>query len=125
MTQVTKPQIVRIEQLEKVDPPIVHCPICGKPSLKMVKGNGQINPCKHLVFILSDIASDFEYKSPEFDQKLSRNFNCSKISIGKVKNSLRKLGYDNKLLAFQITYGGMACGPNSCTELVAFEYTKV
>jgi len=125
MSRSNSPQIARIELANGADAPIVHCPICGNPTLKMINDQGQVNPCDHLVFILDCDLAEFEYKSPEFDQKLAATFNWRVISLEKVEKSLKKLGYNNELLVLEITFGGVACGPYSFTDLVAFDYSKV
>ena len=38
---------------------------------------------------------------------------------------LQQAGYDNKLLAIEITGGGMACGPIWHTDVFGFDYSTL
>ena len=43
----------------------------------------------------------------------------------KLRKLLERIGYGNKLLALEITYGGMACGPVWYTDVYGFDYETV
>lgn len=44
------------------------------------------------------------------------------LTFDTFKEFLQKAGYDNKLLAIEITYGGMGGGPMSFTDVYGFDY---
>jgi len=39
-----------------------------------------------------------------------------------VAEALALAGFDNKLLALEVTYGGMGCGPMWFTDVFGFDY---
>ena len=43
----------------------------------------------------------------------------------KLRKLLERIGYGNKLLALEITHGGMACGPVWYTDVYGFDYGTV
>lgn len=121
MSNEAMPQYVQIEQPFGCEPPVVHCPICGGATRAIEEG-GKVTPCAHLAFIYS--FEDFEYKSQEFEKKMEGIDDdlMEDLTFDTFKEFLQKAGYDNKLLAIEITYGGMGGGPMSFTDVYGFDY---
>jgi hypothetical protein len=118
----SNPQYVSVEQPFGTHQTIVHCPICGQPTIKPGAEDEacEITPCPHLAFIYINEISEFEYKSPDFAKRTKK---IEDYELGDdFKKKLKKAGYDNKLLILEITYGGMACGPVWYTDVYGFDY---
>ena len=116
------PQIACIEQPFGCAPPIVHCPICGKASMEIVDECGTVTPCPHLAFIYVGEIGDFEFQSADCEKRFEE-VDMDELDFDSFSKVLKSVGYDNKLLAIQITYGGMACGPTWYTDIFAFDYS--
>ena len=114
------PQYARVEQPFGCNPPIVHCPICGQAMFD----DDSVTPCRHLAFILVGEAGEFEYKSQDFGNRLI-NVDMQDMSFDNFVNVLQQAGYGNNLLAIEITYGGMACGPVWYTDVFGFDYRTI
>ncbi|HBC89256.1 MAG TPA: hypothetical protein DCZ94_20135 [Lentisphaeria bacterium] len=112
------PQYAQIEQPFGAKPPLVHCPICGKATFK---GQTKVTPCKHLAFVYIGENQDFYYKSQYFKRK-SEGVENKSLTPDTLRKFLKKVGYWNNLLAIEITYGGMACGPVCFTDVYGFDY---
>lgn len=121
MGKKSLPQVAHVQQPFGIDPPIVHCPICGQATLKMVKEYGKLTPCKHLAFIYVNAAGEFEYRSKELKDRIKTG-GLEDFDPDDFVKQLGKAGYDNKLLILAITYGGMACGPIWFTDYFGFDY---
>lgn len=115
----TEPQYARVEQPFGCEPPKVHCPICGKPSV--MSDDGEDAGCPHLAFIYVGEIGDFVYKSDDYQKRTSK-LGEEDIDFDNFKNFLKMAGYGNSLLALEITYGGMACGPVWYTDVFGFDY---
>ena len=76
MTDKSIPQYAEVEQPFGIEPPLVHCPICGEAPLK----ENEIVSCKHLSFIFVGEVCEFEYKSDKFNEKISQ-INDDEISL--------------------------------------------
>lgn len=118
------PQFASVEQPFGCKPPIVHCPICGKASIEIKDDVDEVTPCDHLVFIYIGEVSEFEYQSEDFEKRFNA-IKRVKISLNNFKDALIEAGYDNKMLAIEITYGGMACGPSWYTDIFGFDYSTM
>ena len=127
MTTQTSPQYAAIEQPFESEPPLVHCPICGNNTIK----DNEINPCKHLAFVYVGELNEFIYQSEVFETRFESTltehqeidedeYRCIRLDI--LQDCLKEAGYDNNLLALEITYGGMACGPIWFTDVYGFDY---
>lgn len=120
-------QYAQVEQPVNVNPPIVHCPICGNPSITLGNEGGEVTPCEHMAFMYVGEIGEFPYKSDDFDQRIKNvefedenNVDDDRYGIKKV---LADAGYDNKMLAIEITYVGISCcGPSSSTVICGFDY---
>ncbi len=120
-TDKKPPQIASIEQPFGCDMPTVHCPICGKAPLILSEEDGAtLEPCAHVAFIYIGAYGDFEYRSKDFDKRAQEAKQEFENSLE--LEALQTLGYDNKLLVLEITYGGMACGPVWYTDAYGFDY---
>jgi hypothetical protein len=118
-TEKTLPQIAKVEQPFGIEPPTVHCPICGQAMID----DGDINPCNHLAFIHAGAGcDDFEYQSDDFRSTDKAIDDDNGVSYETIKDILVSAGYDNKMLAIEITYGGMSCGPVWYTDIYGFDY---
>ena len=120
-------QYAQVEQPVNVDPSIVHCQICGNPSIAMGENGGEATPCEHQAFMYVGEIGEFTYKSDDFCQRIKNdefedenNVDDDRYGIKKV---LADAGYDNKMLVIELTYGGMtSCGPTWYTVICGFDY---
>ena len=121
MSEKSIPQYAQIEQPFGCELPVVHCPICGKATHHIGEEGAEVTPCPHLAFIYIGDAGDFEYTSQDFEKSME-NIDDEELTFDTFREFLQKAGYGNKLLAMEITYGGMACGPVSATDVFGFDY---
>jgi len=119
MDEKSLPQYAKIEQPFGIDPPIVHCPICGTAVFDNEEGCA--TPCPHFAFLYVGEVGEFEYTSVAFTKK-TESLEAENLDFETFSDFLAKAGYDNKLLAIEITYGGMACGPVWYTDVFGFDY---
>ena len=127
MSEKLNLQYAKIEQPFGAPPPIVHCPICGRATAEKSKNGYELNSCKHLTFIFvgeSDVreTSEFTYMSEDLKKRSEGN---TAEGIDNFKEFLAKAGYGNELLALEITYSGMACGPVSFTDVYGFDFNTI
>jgi hypothetical protein len=127
MAKKTKPQIASVEQPFGIDPPIVHCPICGNATITIDKvTGGEVTPCDHLAFIHVPEAGGFIYKSSDFDQRITKIEESDEDDgWDDFGDLLIKAGYQNNMLAIEITYGGMCHCPVYYTDIVGFDYAMI
>ncbi len=114
----SKPQVAHIELPFGFDPPAVYCPVCGK---LMLDGEGEPSPCPHLVFMHIGAAGEFAWTSEDFDKR-AEAANQDLSDWESIEKLLASLGYGANLLALELTYGGMSCGPIWFTDVFAFDY---
>ena len=119
MNQNSIPQYAAIEQPFGVEFTPIHCPICGQSTFDME--TGEATACTHLAFIYIGEVGDFEYQSDVFQQKW-QDVDVEKFEFDNFNQYLQQAGYDNKLLAMEVTCGGMACGPIWHTDVFGFDY---
>ena len=109
-----------VQQPFGCDPPLVHCPICGQASMKLDdEGMGTVTPCQHLAFIYVGAAGEYEYQSDDFAKRLAA---AEESDTDPSEELLLTLGYGDSLLALEISYGGMGCGPMFFTDVFGFDY---
>jgi len=121
MSDPEKPQYVAVEYpYPLTEIPVVFCPICGQPTYKVEdNGSSVMTPCSHLTFIFVESSGEFEYKSEEFKER-SLDHEDDDLSSENFEEYLIALGYDNSMLAIEITHGGI---PNVWyTEIFGFDY---
>ena len=124
MNQNSIPQYAAIEQPFGVEFTPIHCPICGQSTIDIEAGHA--TPCPHLAFIYIGDIGDFEYQSDAFQQKWqSLDIDVIEFKFDDFNQYLQQAGYDNKLLAIEITGGGMACGPIWHTDVFGFDYSTL
>ncbi len=137
MTEKLTPQYATIEQPFGCDPSIVHCPICG--SSTMNAETNEMQSCPHLAFIYICEISEFVYQSDDFktksrdwydkekedDSEYNEEEFAQKINLSDFRQTLANMGYDNNLLAIELTSGGMACGPVYFTDVYGFDYESL
>lgn len=111
------PQYAKVEQALGAEPPIMHCPVCGRATMD----DGDFSPCEHVAFVYMGATGDFEYQSEDFSKRRGED-HADDLSFDTFRDFLSKLGYDNKTLALEITYGGMACGPVWYTDVYGFNF---
>ena len=63
--------------------------------------------------------SEFTYMSEDLKKRSEGN---TADGIDNLKEFLAKAGYGNELLALEITYSGMACGPVSFNDVYGFDF---
>jgi len=115
------PQYAQIQQPFGCDPPVVHCPICGNPTLEIDEnGMEELTPCPHLAFIFTGTTEEFAYMSDDFIRKCG--FTDFQSEEETIEELLIKAGYRDNMLALEITYGGMGGGPVWFTDVYGFDY---
>lgn len=125
MKPASKPQFASVEQPFGCEPPRPHCPICGKAVVRLDdEGFARTDPCPHLTFLFVGEVGEFEYRSPAFEKKANGR-RLYDLDLVKLHKLLERVGYGNKLLALEITHGGMACGPVWYTDVYGFDYGMV
>lgn len=113
-------QYAMVEQPFGAEPPLVHCPICGKPTADLdEEGLGEFAPCEHTAFIYLTVVPDFAFMSEDFEK---RTEDIDVDDYENFKGFLEATDYDNKLLAIEITYGGVGCGAEWYTDIYGFDY---
>lgn len=117
MTEQAPPQYAAIEQPFGCEPVVLHCPICGTRTAEF----GGVNPCPHLAFVYASEEQEFVYESDDFVRRRER-LSAHQVQLQDVRALLAAAGYGNRLLAIEITYGGMACGPVWYTDVVGFDF---
>ncbi len=121
MSKATEPSYVKLEYSAGDDPPIVHCPICGNPTIVMGAEGGSVTPCVHLVFIYVGMISEFQYMSQSFEERTS-TVNSDDLDWDSFPEFLKASGYGSNLLALEVTHGGPACGPVWYTDVFGFDF---
>ena len=117
---MTMPQYAVIEQPSGGQIPVIHCPICGTPT-NIWDDEYDSDVCPHLAFIYLFSAGEFGYLTPKFEQRIEV-IKDEKLRFDNFQECLKKAGYDNKLLALEITYGGMGCGVSWNTDVYGFDF---
>ncbi len=136
---------VAIEQPFGVQPPQVHCPICGQCQFVEAGDEYLETPCEHLAFVFGGEEDEFVYASDDFaarferfDAELDARFPDEDARVGEAYEEassfyrdlfarrLADLGYGANLLALRITYGGMADGaPVWFSDVYGFDYATI
>ena len=136
---------VAIEQPFGVQPPQVHCPICGQCQFVEAGDEYLETPCEHLAFVFGGEEDEFVYASDDFaarferfDAALAALFPAADARVGEAYEEassfyrdlfarrLADLGYGANLLALRITYGGMADGaPVWFSDVYGFDYATI
>ena len=101
----------------------VHCPICGHPTIDRDEdeGTAKFSKCKHLAFIFVGELGEFECPSKDF-KKRTKKVDVEDLDFDTLPEYLQSAGYGNNLLALELTYGGIACGPVWFTDVFGFDY---
>jgi hypothetical protein len=115
----TLPQYSRVEQPFGMPPLLLRCPICGQVA---VDADGKQDArCPHLAFVYLSACGEFEYMSPDFAQRFGTEE--PSLDAATVAKTLKNLGYENQMLAIEVTYGGMACGPVWYSDIYGFDFS--
>ena len=117
---MTMPQYAVIEQPFGCPIPVVYCPICGAPA-NIWDDDFDSEICPHLAFIYLFSAGEFGYLTPKFERRIEA-IKDEKLTFDNFQECLKKAGYDNKLLALEITYGSMGFGSSWNTDVYGFDY---
>lgn len=136
---------VAIEQPFGLQPPKVHCPICGQQQFVEQGDEYLETPCEHLAFVFGGEEDEFVYACDDFAARFER-FNAdldARFADDAARASaeyeeassfyrdlfvrrLAELGYGTHLLALRITYGGMADGsPLWFSDVYGFDYALI
>ena len=115
------PQYAKVELMFGADAPVIHCPVCGKATME--SPDDGFSPCAHVSFIYMGVTGEFEYQSDEFAAKLE-SADTDNLSFDSFADYLAGMGYNNKTLALEVTYGGMACGPVWYTDVYGFSFAS-
>ncbi len=136
---------VAIEQPFGLQPPAVHCPICGQQQFVEQDDEYLSTPCAHLAFVYGGEEDEFVYGSDDFsarferfDAELDARFpteearasddyeDASSFYRDLFPRRLADLGYGNQLLAIRITYGGDGeDGPVWFSDVYGFDYASI
>jgi len=136
---------VAIEQPFGVQPPKVHCPICGQQQFVERDDEYLETPCEHLAFVFGGDEDEFVYASADFTERFARfdaeldaRFpdeasrggedyeEASSFYRDLFPRRLAEMGYGAHLLALRITYGGMAEGsPVWFSDVYGFDYAAI
>lgn len=122
MAEETGPVIGKVELPFGADPPRIHCPLCGKPTLVAVDDSTEITPCPHLVFIFASVISDFVYQADDFEER-AKDVDVEDWDFEDFSKALKLSGYGNNMLAIEVTYGGIANGPVYYTDVFGFDFS--
>lgn len=120
MTEITEPQYASVEQPFGCPPPSVHCPICGEANFEP----GEITPCPHLAFMYGFGFSDYGHQSDDF-LKRTEHLEGTCLTFDNIVEFLKNAGYGNNMLAIEVTYGGMSCGPSWYTDVYGFDFNTL
>ena len=96
------------------EPPMIHCPFCGNSYYETDKA------CPHLVFIHMGAIGGFDFQRKDFEKK-AESLSDEDQMVLSTKEQLQKMGYGASLIALEVTYGGMACGPVWYTDVYGFD----
>ena len=118
MSDDNSPQYAMIEQPLGTDPQQVYCPICGNAA---VDKDGEAGKCPHLAFVYPGLAAEFIYESAKFQQNTA-SLDKSEVTFETFREFLKSAGYGKRLLAIEVTYSGLACGPVRYTDIYGFDY---
>jgi len=83
-----------------------------------------VDACRHLAFVFIGETAEFGYRSADFQKREARR-RTSQLDLSRLRGVLERIGYGNKLLALEITYGGGACGPVWYSDVYGFDYETV
>lgn len=114
-----------VEQPFGCEPPVVHCPICGKAMLDVTDEGGVVTPCPHLAFVHVSELGEYVFASESFASRLDQLDDEDLEEMEDVREVLTAAGYGNELLALEVTYGGMGCGPMWFTDVFGFDYATL
>ncbi len=117
----SSPQFAQVAQPFGCNPPEVHCPICGAPVVELGPDGEAINPCVHAAFVYSGLMGGFAYESEDFKRR-AMDADPDDLDFSEFQKALTTLGYGNNMLAIEITYGGVACGPMWFKDVYGFDY---
>ena len=125
MSEKTLPQYARVKQKFGCDPAVVHCPICGESAYRVNSQGKQRPPCHHLAFIYVGEVAKFVYQSMDFERKF-KGIDLKDVSIESLPALLEKVGYDNKMLAIEVSYGAMVEGRAAWyTDVYGYDYGTI
>ena len=125
MAEKTLPQYASVKQAFGCDPAVVYCPICGESAYRVDRQGNQRPPCHHLAFIYVGEVGKFVYQSPGFEKKIS-SADVKEVSFGSFPALLEQAGYDNQMLAIQVSYGAMAGGKaHWYTDVYGYDYGTI
>lgn len=136
---------IAIEQPFGLQPPKVHCPICGQQQFVEQDDEYLETPCEHLAFVFGGEEDEFVYASDDFaerfarfDAELDARFPDDEARASEAYEDasgfyrdlfaqrLEDLGYGASLLALRITYGGLADGnPVWFSDVYGFDYALI
>jgi hypothetical protein len=124
MTDSRKSQYASVSYPFPVEePPVIYCPLCGNPTFNLADGGDLvINPCQHLAFVFFGRPSEFIYQSQDFQHRTSAQ-DLKGVTAKEIKGLIETLGYDNKFLALEVSYGDMGDAENWYTDIYGFDYS--
>jgi len=123
MNDLKKPQYASVEYpFPLEEEPVVFCPVCGTPTFDFEDGgNMVINPCQCLAFVFLGRPPEFIYQSKGFKLRTSEK-DLKGLTAKEMKSFIESLGYDNKFLTLEVTYGDYEDDPDWYTDIYGFDY---
>jgi len=95
--------------------------VSGEQSEESGDINGDGNECDHLAFIFNGVIRQFTYQSSDFQKRIN-NIKDDDLFHDNFIGYLEEAGYDNNLLALEITFGGLGHGPNWNSIICGYDY---
>lgn len=124
MNPAAKPQYASIDLSLGGEPPRLHCPVCGHRVVAVEDEGDSIDPCPHLAFVFVGEVSEFDFRSDGFLRR-SAGRPSGRLDVSRLPRFLERIGYGNRLLVLELTYGGMACGPVWYTDVYGFDFESL
>ena len=103
------------------DFPPLYCPVCGTVA-QIPDEPSEMPTCPHVEFRFLGMIGEFDYTTPQIDKLLDEWE--EKYGDDDEVESLEYIEKDNNKtrIIFEITTGGMACGPSWSTVVYGFNY---
>ncbi len=103
MPKKSRPQYASVEMPIGAGLAYIHCPVCGHPPPLRTPDGREPEACPHLVFIYHAAFAVFAYETPAFLKKRTE-LGLPELEEVEIRPFLERAGYDNRLLAIEVTY---------------------
>ena len=120
MTKNSKPRFVSFYYSENEEYPEITCPVCFHKAIIVEVGEAVVSPCPHLAFVRPDGPCTYEYESDDFSKRRAAAPEDVPEYCSDYLDFLVAIGYDEKLVVYEVTCSGVGCGPLTTTDLIGF-----